>query len=304
MEEKEKFTRVQELIYELVVSDVMSKGVITVHPETPMKDLRKVLKENFISGTPVVNGNGKLLGIVSIDDFINWMSSGKPKEITKERMSRDVKTVFDDEPLVQAVSKFKKTGFGRFPVIERESGDLIGILTKGDIIKGLLKQLEIDYHEEEIHRYRASHIFEDIVADHATLILQFRVIGGDFKKAGRSSSDLKKTLSRLNIHPTIIRRVVIATYEAEMNIVVFCKDGEIRAEVMPDFIQIDARDSGPGIPDIEKAMQPGFSTAPDWVREMGFGAGMGLINIQKCVDEMDIDSKEGKGTHLKLCFKI
>jgi CBS domain-containing protein/anti-sigma regulatory factor (Ser/Thr protein kinase) len=304
MEEKETFTRVQELAYELIVSEVMSEGVITVKQETKMHDLRKILKENYISGTPVVNGNKKLIGIVSIDDFINWMSNGKPEATIKERMSKNVKTVYADEPLVQAVSKFKESGFGRFPVIDRETGKLVGILTKGDIIKGLLKRLETDYQEEELHRYRASHIFEDIVADRAMLILRFRVVGGDFKKAGRSSSDLKKTLSRLNIHPGIIRRVVIATYEAEMNIVVFTNEGEIKAEVTPERIQIEASDLGPGIPDIEKAMQPGYSTAPDWVREMGFGAGMGLINIKKCVDELDIDSKKGKGTRLKMNFKI
>jgi CBS domain-containing protein/anti-sigma regulatory factor (Ser/Thr protein kinase) len=304
MEEKVTFTRVQELAYELIVSEVMSEGVITVTQDTKMCDLRKILKENYISGTPVVNGNKQLIGIVSIDDFINWMSNGKPEATIKERMSKNVKTVYADEPLVQAVSKFKESGFGRFPVIDRESGKLVGILTKGDIIKGLLKRLETDYQEEELHRYRASHIFEDIVADRATLILRFRVIGGDFKKAGRSSSDLKKTLSRLNIHPGIIRRVVIATYEAEMNIVVFTNEGEIKAEVTPERIHIEASDLGPGIPDIEKAMQPGYSTAPDWVREMGFGAGMGLINIKKCVDELDIDSKKGKGTRLKMNFKI
>jgi CBS domain-containing protein/anti-sigma regulatory factor (Ser/Thr protein kinase) len=304
MTENEKFTRVQELVYELKVDEVMSRKVITVLPETKMNELRKILKDNFISGTPVVNGNRQLRGIVSIEDFINWMMGGKQDATIGEKMSSDVKTVYADEPLVQAVSRFKECGFGRFPVIDRETGNLVGIITKGDIIKGLLKRLEIDYHQEEIHRYRASHIFEDIVADHAALILQYSVIGGDFRQAGKSSSDLKKTLTRLNIHPSIIRRVVISTYEAEMNIVVFTQRGEIRAEVMPELITIKAKDSGPGIPDIEKAMQSGYSTAPDWVREMGFGAGMGLNNIKKCVDKMDLDSTVGKGTNLLMCFNI
>jgi CBS domain-containing protein/anti-sigma regulatory factor (Ser/Thr protein kinase) len=300
----EKVTRVQELVYELKVSEVMSSEVITVKPEMRMSELRRILKENFISGTPVVNGNRNMIGIVSIDDFIKWLNSGKGDERVEERMSRDVKTVYADEPLVQAVGRFKDCGYGRFPVIERGTDKLIGIITKGDIIKGLLKRLETDYHEEKIHRYRASHIFEDIVADHATLILQYHVSGGDFKKAGGSSSDLKKTLSRLNIRPEIIRRVVIATYEAEMNIVVFADKGEIKAEVMPELIRIEARDSGPGIADIEKAMQSGYSTAPDWVREMGFGAGMGLSNIKKCVDKMDLESGEETGTCVTMFFNI
>lgn len=304
MAEDKRITRVQELFYELKVSEVMIRDVITVYPKSRMSELRRVLKENFISGVPVVNGHHHMVGIVSIEDFINWLNSGKGDIKIEERMSRDVKTIYADEPLVQAVSRFKKHSFGRFPVIERETGDLVGIITKGDVIKGILKRLEIDYHEEEIHRYRASHIFEDIVADHAALTLQYSVSGGDFKKAGRSSSDLKKTLSRLNIHPKIIRRVVIASYEAEMNIVVFAKKGEIKAEVMPELIKIEARDSGPGIPDIEKAMQLGYSTAPDWVREMGFGAGMGLNNIKKCSDEMNLKSRVGKGIHLTLIIKM
>jgi CBS domain-containing protein/anti-sigma regulatory factor (Ser/Thr protein kinase) len=300
----EKLTRVQELAYELKVSEVMSENVITVSPETRMSEFRKILKENFISGTPVVNGRKKLVGIVSIDDFINWLNSGEEDAKIEERMSREVKTLYADEPLVQAVERFKDSRYGRFPVIDRETGDLVGIITKGDIIKGLLKRLETDYQEEKIHQYRASHIFEDIIADQATLILRYEVKGGDFKKAGKSSSDLKKTLSRLNIHPQIIRRIVIATYEAEMNIVVFAESGEIIAEVTQKSIRIEARDSGPGIVDIEKAMQSGYSTAPDWVREMGFGAGMGLSNIEKCVDDMNIDSTAEKGTCVLMYFNI
>ena len=304
MAKQRMITRVQELVYELKVGDVMTRKVITVHPENRMGEFRKILKENFISGAPVVNGHHHLVGIVSIEDFINWLNNGEDNAKIEKRMTRDVKTVYADEPLIQAVSQFKKFGFGRFPVIERETGNLVGMLTKGDIIKGILKQMEMDYHEEEIRRYRASHIFEDIIADNATLTLQYTIDGGDFKNAGKSSSDLKKTLSRLNVHPKIIRRVVIATYEAEMNIVIFAKKGELIVEVTPEHIRIEAIDAGPGIPDIEKAMQSGYSTAPDWVREMGFGAGIGLINIKKCSDEMDIKSQVGKGTHLTFTIKM
>lgn len=304
MVKNKDFTRVQELVYELKVSEVMTSKVITVRPETRMSELREILKKNFISGTPVVNGKRNLVGIVSIDDFIDWLSKREEDTKIKRRMSKDAKTVYADEPLIQVVSKFKKFGFGRFPVVERKSGKLVGIITKGDIVRGILKRLEIDYHEEEIHRYRASHIFEDIVADHAKLTLQYSVKSGDFTEAGKSSSDLKKTLARLNVHPRIIRRAVIASYEAEMNMVIFGKKGEIKVEVTPEFIRIEANDSGSGIPDIEKAMQPGYSTAPDWVREMGFGAGMGLKNIKKCSDKMSLKSKVGEGTHLSFTIKM
>ncbi|MFL7794132.1 MAG: ATP-binding protein, partial [Anaerolineae bacterium] len=188
---------------------------------------------------------------------------------------------------------------GRFPVVDRE-GQLVGILTQGDIVRALLRELEVDYHAEEIHRYRASHIFQDIVADETALVFGYYVIGKDFNAAGKASSSLKTTLNRLGISPPVIRRVAVASYEAEMNLVIYTAGGEIVAEVRPDRVRIEVIDSGPGIPDIELAMQPGYSTAPEWVREMGFGAGMGLVNIKSCSDVMRLDSTVSEGTHLEI----
>ena len=300
MVQEEKITRIQELIYELKVSDVMKKEVIIVNPETLMSELREILRSNRISGTPVIIDEDKLVGIISIEDFIKWLAAEGHDCPVGEKMNKDVKTLFDDEPLIQAVSKFEQYGFGRFPVLDRESGKLVGVMTKGDIIEGLLKKLEVEYHEEEIHTYRASHIFEDIIADKTMLTFQYNLVGNDFKRAGECSSGLKKTLKRLGIHPEIVRRVAIATYEAEMNIIIYAQKGQIISEVSPDRIKIIAKDKGPGIPDIKKVMQPGYSTAPDWIREMGFGAGMGLNNIQKCADEMNLNSTVGKGTQLEI----
>ena len=297
MADKKGITKVQELVYEMKVGQVMVKDVITVSPDNLMSELRDLLRDKRISGVPVLE-NDKLVGMVSIEDFIKCLTEGKMNSPIRDRMSHEVKTLYDDEPLVQAVEELDRLGYGRFPVLNRENGKLVGIITKGDIIRGLLKKIEIEYHEEEIHHYRASHFFEDIIADKTTLIFQYNVVGKDFDRAGLASSDLKKTLRRMGISPKIIRRVAIATYEAEMNIVVFTNGGQIIAQVTPHEIKIEMKDSGPGIPDIEKAMEPGFSTAPDWIRELGFGAGMGLPNIQKCADEMNIVSTVGKGTRL------
>jgi anti-sigma regulatory factor (Ser/Thr protein kinase) len=216
-----------------------------------------------------------------------------------EKMVRNPVTLYADEPLVHAVSRFSQFRFGRFPVVNR-NGELVGIITQGDIVRAMLKRLEVDYREEEIHRYRASHIFEDILADKVALVFGYHVAARDFGRAGEASSGLKKTLTRLGIHPNVIRRVAVATYEAEINIVVYTDGGEIVAEVQRDQIKIAALDKGPGIADIEQAMLPGFSTAPDWVREMGFGAGMGLPNIKSCADRMDLKSTVGVGTHLTI----
>lgn len=296
-------TKVQELVYEMKVEQVMTKDIISVSPHSLMIELRDLLREKRISGVPVVD-EGRLVGLVSIEDFIKCLAEGEIDIPIKDRMSINIKTLYNNEPLVQAVEEFDRTGYGRFPVIDRESGELVGIITKGDIVRGLLKKIEIEYHAEEIHRYRASHFFEDIVADKTTLIFQYKVISKDFNRAGQTSSGLKKTLRRMGMPSKVIRRVAIATYEAEMNIVVFTDGGQITARITPQEIRIDIVDSGPGIPDIEKAMQPGFSTAPDWIRELGFGAGMGLPNIKKCSDQMNLDSTVGKGTHLEITFNL
>lgn len=298
-EEKGKeVTKLQELTYELKASDAMTKQVITVTPQTTMAEFREILRVHRISGTPVLE-DGQLVGIISIEDLIKALASGESGTTVGEKMTHTVKTLYADEPLVHVVGQFARLGYGRFPVVDR-NGNLVGIITQGDIVRALLKKLEVEYHEEEIHRYRASHIFEDIVADETALVFGYHVVGKDFNAAGAASSNLKTTLNRLGIAPPVIRRVAVATYEAEMNIVIYTDGGEIVAEVRPDRIRVEALDKGPGIPDIELAMQPGYSTAPEWVREMGFGAGMGLPNIKACADVMRLESTVGVGTHLEI----
>ena len=294
-----EISKIQELIYELRVGEVLQKKAITVTPSTPMRELREVLRDNRISGTPVVENN-RLVGMISMEDFIKWLTDGGQNCSIADRMTRNITTVYKDDPLIQAVNKLERFGFGRLPVLARETGELIGVITKGDIIVGLLKKLDVDYRHVEMSHKRTSHIFEGIVAHEKVLILEYQVSGGDFSKAGTSASGLKTTLKRLGISPREARRAAIATYEAEMNLIFFTNGGEIRAKITPDMIRLDVRDDGPGIADIEKAMQPGFSTAPDWVRELGFGAGMGLQNIKKCADSMNLDSVPGKGTQIEV----
>jgi len=294
-----KAPKIRELGYELKVRDAMDRNLITVQPETPMSKVRGVLRSNRISGIPVIDKN-KLVGVVCVEDLVNWLRAGADNCSVEEKMSKNVVTLYTDEPLIHAINKLEQYGFFHFPVLERSNGELVGTITREGIIRGLLKKLEIDYREEEIRHYRASHVFEDMIADKTSLIFQYYVAGQDFNRAGESASALKKTLKRLGTHPEIVRRAAIAVYEAEMNLVIFARSGEIIVKVDPNQIRIEVEDSGPGIPDIEKAMQPGYSTAPNWVRELGFGAGMGLNNIKKCVDEMNVTSTVGKGTRVEM----
>jgi anti-sigma regulatory factor (Ser/Thr protein kinase) len=133
---------------------------------------------------------------------------------------------------------------------------------------------------------------------------EFPIEGGDFIKAGYASSQIKKILNQLNLDPALIRRISVALYEAEVNVVAHAFKGAMKVFINPAKITIRVEDEGPGIPDIEKAMQEGYSTASEKVREMGFGAGMGLSNIKKNTDELNIKSVINKGTVVEMVTYI
>ena len=134
--------------------------------------------------------------------------------------------------------------------------------------------------------------------------LRYEVSGEDFTRAGEASGAVKKRLKSLGYDPDAIRRVAIAMYEAEINMVIHAEGGFCDIDIYPDRVEVLLSDRGPGIPDVEKAMQEGFSTAPDNVRSLGFGAGMGLPNIKKYSDEMRIETTIGVGTKLYLTVKV
>lgn len=130
--------------------------------------------------------------------------------------------------------------------------------------------------------------------------LSFNVEGGNFLSAGEASIRLKHTLQQIGYPAPLIRRVAVAAYEAEMNIIIHAERGILKAEITPEAVTIWAEDKGPGIEDIGLAMQEGYSTAPNYIREMGFGAGMGLPNIKRCADIFEIESHVGVGTKIKI----
>ncbi len=130
--------------------------------------------------------------------------------------------------------------------------------------------------------------------------LEYQVYEADFVNAGAASSAIKKTLKQLNVSPQIVKRVVVALYEAEVNAIAHAYGGMIYADIEPDKIVLKVEDKGPGIPDIDWAMQEGNSTASPEVRNMGFGAGMGLPNIQKNVDKLNVTSTVGVGTTVEM----
>lgn len=137
-----------------------------------------------------------------------------------------------------------------------------------------------------------------------TLKWTYDVDGSDFTRAGEASSAVKKNLRKLGVPPEVIRKVSIALYEGEINMVIHANGGIITVEMTPERIDMVLADTGKGIPDIEQAMKEGWSTAPDEVRSLGFGAGMGLPNMKKYSDEMRIDSTVGVGTTVYMTVYI
>ena len=137
-------------------------------------------------------------------------------------------------------------------------------------------------------------------------ILEFtyQISDEDFTRAGEASSDVKKKLKKLGVSPDVIRRVSIALYEGEINMVIHANGGTITIQIAEDKITMILDDKGPGIPDVEKAMQAGYSTAPDNVRNLGFGAGMGLPNMKKNTDTIDIDTRIGVGTKVTMTINL
>ena len=292
-----EISRVEELSYDLKVREVMTTTLQIASPDMPLSKVLDILRIYRISGLPVVK-DANLVGIVSLEDIVRAMRNSELGVSTSQYMTREVVSVASYDSIVKAIRIFTEKQLGRLPVLD-ENRKLVGMITKGDITRGILVALQKDYKEEEVRRYRASHLFEDIISDRTTLVLRYTIKAGDFTQGGKASSHIKRALLRLGADPQITRRCCIAVYEAEMNLIIHTTNGGIlKLEVEPHRITMSTTDDGPGIPDTEQVFQPGYSTASEQIREMGFGAGMGLLNMKRCVDEIDLTSAVGKGTKL------
>ncbi|MDW2799809.1 ATP-binding protein [Clostridium boliviensis] len=136
------------------------------------------------------------------------------------------------------------------------------------------------------------------------ITFQYTISPDDFTRAGEASSDVKSKLKKMGVTPEAVRKVAIAMYEGEINMVIHAKGGEITVHMTTESIEMILEDVGPGIPDIDLAMQAGYSTAPDAVRSLGFGAGMGLPNMKKYSDEMEIHTVIGEGTTIRMVVNL
>ncbi|MBD3315407.1 MAG: CBS domain-containing protein [Chitinivibrionales bacterium] len=274
----------------------MTTKVITAQRGDTMRTVQRLMKENQISGVPIAEA-GRLHGIVSVDDIIVALDNGRIDESVESYMSKDVIVLEDDMPLSFGVQYLEKYTFGRFPVLSTK-GLLVGVVTSRDVIATLLYELnrEVDMLESKStvsSSGRASSVHRE-----------FRVKKLDFGNAGKASNEIKKLLKLRELDPRIIRRVAIACYELEINQVVHSNGGTLGFTLSPHRIEIVARDGGPGIPDVTLAMQEGYSTANNWIRSLGFGAGMGLPNAQRVSDEFNIHSDMRLGTYVRAAIDL
>ena len=273
---------VLELIYKLKIKNVMSTAVITAKKTDTLRHLQALMKENYITGLPIVE-NSRLLGIVSVDDILTALDHGYIDDTAEKRMTKNVIVLEDDMPLSFAITYLNKYRYGRFPVLNKNR-ELVGILSSKDVIKTLLVEMNREVLRlEKIHEKNAG--VPDKVSE-----MEFKTVRYDFEVAGHASTEIKKALKKHNIDPKIIRRIAIACYELEINQVVHSLGGTISCSIQPDKVIITAQDTGPGITDLNLALQEGWSTANEWIRSLGFGAGMGLANTKRVSDEFHIES--------------
>lgn len=283
---------VLELLYRLKVRDAMSGSVVSGSADMTLREIQLLMKKHAITGVPIVE-QGRLLGLVSIGDIIQALDEGTINQLVRERMNTSVISLDEDMPLSFAVTYFERYNYGRFPVLG-PGGSLVGIITASDIVRRLLVAMN-----EEISKLekRISTQNQDNAPDVPTVMeMSFAIAPLDFAKAGLASTKFKKALTERGCPPELARRAAIISYELELNQVIHSVGGVMRLKMMDSIIEITAQDEGPGIPDLEKAMQEGYSTANEWIRSLGFGAGMGLPNAKRVADRFTITSKVGKGT--------
>ncbi|KUK55092.1 MAG: Putative signal transduction protein with CBS domain [Atribacteria bacterium 34_128] len=302
---REKLTLANELIYEIKVKDAMTREVIFFSEETTFREIQLAMKKNRISGVPILDEKKNIIGIVSIDNVITALDQNYVNDKVKDYMTKEVVTIPQNYSLVSAIKKFEEYKFGRLPVTENvHSQKIVGILTMGDILNRLLLNIQTIAEHVEKKEDRNFQISEELLKQAQQKPLRFEVKKADFDNAGRVASIIRNYLQKLNIDKQILRRISIVCYEAEMNISIHSLGGYISVQIEKNNIIITAVDYGPGIPDIEEAMKPGFTTASEQIRALGFGAGMGLPNIKKCADYLELESSMETGTILKAIIHL
>ena len=286
---------VVEMIYQMKIKDVMTTEVITANKNDTLRSVQQLMRARSITGVPIVEGR-RLIGIVSVDDILKALDGGYIEDRIEPHMSRNVLVLEEDMPLSFAIQYYEKYTYGRFPVLDRNR-ELSGIITSRDIIVALLIRLDQEFERLE------EQLGKQPMEFHGTVHRQFATRRYDFEHAGRASTEIKKILKERKIDSKTVRRAAVAAYELEMNQVLHSEGGTISLQLSNKAITVLADDTGPGIDDVDQAMEEGYSTATEWIRSLGFGAGMGLPNARRVSDEFTIHSSP-QGTHATAIIKL
>ena len=294
--EKRQVSFAQMLVFELRVRDAMTSPPITATTTDTLRSIQHLMKAHRISGVPILD-HDVLVGLISIEDIINALDEGHINDPAEIWMSRKIVTLRDHFSLVRAVAEFDRHGYGRFPVLDANNR-MVGVITRGDITVSLMHQLE--RRAEEAAAKEAALVASRAADEKAhRVVFNTHVKSGDFETAGKLSQRIREVLRARGVAPDILRRAAIIAYEAETNIIIHSLGGRITTSIDAIKVRIQAVDGGPGIENVELAMQEGWSTAGPLARELGFGAGMGLPNIKRCADEFSIQSELGAGTKVQ-----
>ena len=287
-----------ERIYEIPVEKIMRTDVVRVTPDTMMSKLKNAIRANNYACIPVLKEE-KLVGQISIGGYVNWLTSGGVDRPVGEVMDTNFRALHPEEPVITAVRELELIGLRGLPVVEHSTEKFLGIICRCNMMEGVLAELDVN-NENEKTELKTGCLLKDIGIESAVLTLNYDVEPKALEYGGEISSSIRADLYKLGLPGDIVRRAAIAAYEAEMNLLSYADGGIFTLVLTANILSMKIEDSGPGIPDIDKALEPGWSTAPDWVRELGFGAGMGLVNIISCSDEFKISSTVGVGTVLEI----
>jgi anti-sigma regulatory factor (Ser/Thr protein kinase) len=282
--------RLDSLLVHGLVSDSMSSPCITLSKDAKISDAKMVMRNRRISGIPIVNENLELVGLISIENIILALENNYIDDTIEEHMVKDVVYLMEDWDISVVIEYLSTYDYGRYPVVDRDH-KVVGVLTKGDLMEYLYKRLgNIYLHNKRREDVLISHRYRGITKPtDETDTFFYEVDTDDLDMAGVGSMMFKKFLQEKGFPSTYVRRASIAVYEAEVNIVIHAGGkGYIEAYLDKDQLFVLIVDYGPGIDDIELAMEPGYTTAPDSAREKGFGAGMGLDNVKKYTDKLVI----------------
>ena len=298
---------IMELLQRLRVRDVMrDRDIISVVRTDSMRFAQNLMKRNHISGVPVVEDK-RLFGIVSVTDIIRALEGGWIGEPCQKHMATNLVVLEADMPLAFAIKFFQNYTFGRFPVLDKNR-DLVGIVSQRDVTRVLMKELTRELARLEGRVEAPKPERRDDVKSEGALpyysMRQFVVVRNDLSGAGKAANEIKRMMKEAGIDNKIVRRVAVAAYELEINVCIHSLGGTITFILDTEKATVIAKDRGPGIKDVDWACQDGTSTANDWIRSMGFGAGMGLSNSKRVADTFSIQSKIPTGTTVMCEFNL